>query len=266
MAADGDYVSLSKLCNWFNMPRRTIYYQHKPSKKMIVNEAMATNIKAFIEKNPSAGYRTVAWMLDYNKNTVQRIFQLKKWQVRKRPQGHRPRARAFPSVAAVPNYRWSTDLARIWCGHDKWCTVAIVMDCCTRELLGWHLSKRANASTAEAALEHALINRFGCLGKVPNQFILRSDNGLVFSSKKYVSLVNSYGLKQEFITPYTPEQNGMVERLIRTIKEQCIYLHRFESIKHAQIVLANWIRFYNEERPHQSLGMKTPSNSFKLVA
>ena len=58
----------------------------------------------------------------------------------------------------------------------------------------------------------------------------------------------------------------MVERLIRTIKEQCIYLHRFESIKHAQIVLANWIRFYNEERPHQSLGMKTPSNSFKLVA
>ena len=231
-----------------------------------MNEEMAARIKQFIDKYPEAGYRTAAWVLKLNKNTVQRIFQLKGWQVRKKPRGFRPRVKAFPSVAQHPNQRWSTDLARVWCGKDKWCTLALVMDCCTREILGWHLSPSAKAKTAEAALEHALINRFGCLGRVPQTFKLRSDNGLVFCSKTYTSLVKSYGLTQEFITPYTPQQNGMVERLIRTIKEQCIYHHRFENIRNAERIIADWIRFYNEERPHQSLGMKSPSESFKLAA
>jgi hypothetical protein len=48
-----------------------------------------------IEENPSFGYRTVAHHLDFNKNTVQRIFQIKGWQVRKRPVGFRPRIKAF---------------------------------------------------------------------------------------------------------------------------------------------------------------------------
>ena len=71
------------------------------------------------------------------------------------------------------------------------------MDCYTRELLGWQLSKTGKASTAVSALEHALINRFRCLGKVPERFLLRS--GLVFTSRKYTALVKSYGLQQEFI-------------------------------------------------------------------
>ncbi len=54
-----------------------------------------------IEENPSFGYRTVAHLLGFNKNTVQRIFQLKGWQVRKRPVGFRPRIQALPSVAKV---------------------------------------------------------------------------------------------------------------------------------------------------------------------
>ncbi len=65
--------------------------------------------------------------------------------------------------------------------------------------------------------------------------------------------------------PIPPQQNGMVERLIRRIKEQCIYHHRFENIRHAELVIADWTRFYNDERPHQLLGMKSPSESFKLA-
>ena len=138
-----------------------------------MNPDTVQRIKAFIDKHPDTGYRTTAWMLHLNKNTVQRIFQLKRWQINKKPRGFRPRAKAFPSVASRPNLRWSTDLARVWCGKDRWCTLALVMDCCTRELLGWQLSRSANAKTAESALEHALINRFGCLGRVPQPFKLR---------------------------------------------------------------------------------------------
>lgn len=53
-------------------------------------------------------------------------------------------------------------------------------------------------------MEHALITRFGTLGRKPAEFLPRSDNGLVFASRKFTALVRSYGLKQEFITPHSP--------------------------------------------------------------
>jgi putative transposase len=104
LLTDGVAVPLSKLCAWFGVPRRTVYY--KPTKASPkVDPALSVPIKAMIEKEPSFGYRTVAWLLGMNKNTVQRIFQIKGWQVMKRPIGMRPRIEAVPSVAKTPNER-----------------------------------------------------------------------------------------------------------------------------------------------------------------
>lgn len=265
LLADGITVPLTKLCAWFGVPRRTVYY--KPTKAAPkVDPRFAEPIKAMIEKEPSFGYRTVAWLLGFNKNTVQRVFQIKGWQVRKRPIGMRPRIEAVPSAATAPNERWSTDMCRVWAGRDGWATLALVIDCHTRELLGWHLSRSGKASTAASALEHALINRFGTLGRVTSEFLLRSDNGLVFTSRKYTALVRSYGLKQEFITPHCPQQNGVVERVIRTLKEQCVHRQRFESLQHATRTISDWIAFYNHRRPHQALDMKTPAEAFASAA
>ena len=97
-------------------------------------------------------------------------------------------------------------------------------------------------------------------------FLLRSDNGLVFTSRNYTALVRSYGLQQEFITPHCPQQNDMVERVIRTLKEQCVHRHRFETLQHASRVIADWIQFYNHRLPHQALKMKTPVEAFALAA
>ncbi len=75
---DGFKVSLVKLCKWFEMPRRTVYYRSTQSAPK-VQEHFVKPIKAMIEENPSFGYRTVALLLRFNKNTVQRIFQIKGW-------------------------------------------------------------------------------------------------------------------------------------------------------------------------------------------
>ena len=120
----------------------------------------------------------------------------------------------MPSKAQEPNQRWSTDLCWVWGGQDGWLSLALVMDCHTRELLGWQLSKTGKVSTAVSALEHALINRFRCLGKVPERFLLRSDNDLVFTSRKYAALVKSCWLQRKCINLNYPQQNGMVARLI----------------------------------------------------
>lgn len=140
------------------------------------------------------------------------------------------------------------------------------MDCHTRELLGWQLSRSGKATTAASALEQALITRFGTLGRVANSFLPRSDNGLAFTSRRYTALVRSYGLRQEFITPHCPQQDGMVERAGRSLKEQCIHRYRFETLQHTSRVIGDWIGFYNHRRPHQALGLTTPAMAFALAA
>ncbi|WP_247643276.1 integrase core domain-containing protein, partial [Salinicola sp. MIT1003] len=61
---------------------------------------------------------------------------------------------------------------------------------------------------------------------------------------------------------HCPQQNGMVESLIRTLKEQCVHRHRFETLQHAMRVIGDWVQFYNHRRPHQALGMKTPAEAY----
>lgn len=127
LLAEGVAVSIARLCTWFGIPRRTVCY--KPVKAAPkVDPRFSEPIRKMIEEEPSFGDRSVAWLLGFNKNTVQRIFQIKGWQVRKHAVGMRPRIQAVPSVAAAPNERWSTDLAvlRTWTGKDGWASLAFV--------------------------------------------------------------------------------------------------------------------------------------------
>ncbi|WP_219631672.1 integrase core domain-containing protein [Klebsiella quasipneumoniae] len=125
-------------------------------------------------------------------------------------------------------------------------------------------SRSGKSKTAEAALEQFPIARFGSLGTSCIAVFVTYDNG--FASRNYTALVKSHGLQQEFITPYTPEQNGMVERVIRTLKEQCAHRQRFETLQHASRVIGDWIQFYNQKRPHQALKMKTPAQAYAEAA
>ena len=62
---------------------------------------------------------------------------------------------------------------------------------------------------------------------------------------------------------FDPEE--MIDRVIRTIREQCIHRHRFESLHPATRMITDWILFYNTRRPHQALGMKTPAEAYALA-
>ena len=115
LADEGVKVSLVKLCQWFDMPRRTVYYRSTQTAPK-VQERFVKPIKAMIEENPSFGYRTVAHLLGFNKNTVQRIFQLKRLAGAQTPGGLQA---SYPGVAIGgqgPDERWATDLCRVWTG------------------------------------------------------------------------------------------------------------------------------------------------------
>jgi putative transposase len=154
-----------------------------------------------------------------NRKKVHRLMKIKSWTLPKRLAGHRPRVAASHSVAEKPDRHWATDLALVNCGRDGWCVFVPVINCCTREILGHALKRTGRAKTVERALEEALLNRFGTLRSAPPGMLLRHDNGLVFGSHQYRAVVKDYGLKQEYISPYTPQQNGLCERFIKTFKE-----------------------------------------------
>lgn len=213
---------------------------------------------------PTFGYRRIAVLLRQklqirvNRKKVQRIFQKNGWQVKKRDYRAKPRVKKERSRTEASNVRWAMDLTHIYCGRDGWGHLTAVIDCCDRELIGYEFALRGRSREAVRAVESACIERFGTLhpqGTVP---ILRSDNGLVFQSRDFRAACANYGLQQEFITPYTPEQNGMIERFFRTLKEECVWQHTFESFEEARREISHWIERYNTERPHQALGYLSP--------
>lgn len=63
---------------------------------------------------------------------------------------------------------------------------------------------------------------------------------------------------QEFITPDTPEQNGMIQRFFRSLKEECVWQHTFQTFEEARRIIWAWIHWYNESRPHSALGYRSP--------
>jgi len=266
---EGLEIPMTRLCRILGVPRSTAYHQPRIAKlHRPVDEAMAQDIHGLIQAHPTYGVRRVwAWLTHrmnrvVNRKKVHRIMRIKGWTVRQRKAGHRPRVPGSKSVAEVPNQRWCTDIALIDCGRDGWCAFVPVLDCCTRECLGWSLDHTGRAKTAEGALEDALIHRFGWTHGAPTGLILRHDNGLVFGSRLYRKLAREYGLQQEYITPYTPQQNGLCERFNRTFKEECAWLHNFQDIQEARATLSRFIDHYNHERPHQALDYRTPREAF----
>jgi putative transposase len=258
-------VPWTQLCRLLGVPRSTLYYQPHPRQRdEAVDEPLAAQIKEIIEERPAFGVRRVhvqltkARGLTVNRKKVRLIMRLKRWTMRQRPCGRRPRAEKRKSIAAHPNERWATDLAYVPCGRDGYAVFAPVIDCCTREILGWELARTGRASTAARALEDALLARFGTLRGAPPGLKLRHDNGLVFGSRQYVALASDYGLTQEYIAPHTPEQNGLCERFIRTFKEECVWLHSFTSLANAREHITTFITYYNTQRYHQALNYTTP--------
>lgn len=263
-------MAVATLAQWFGVPRSSVYYQpreHAAPPVKDARDALLTNlIYEIIQAFPTFGVRKVwaylrfvlGWT-DLNRKPVARIMRRRGWTVHKRAKGGRPRVTVKKSVAEKPDQRWSTDIANVFCGpEDGWCSLVPVLDCCTRQTLGWELSTSARARTAERALETALITRFGYTRGAPEGMTIRHDNGLVFGSRHYRATAFDYRLTQEYITPYTPEENGLCERFIRTLKEECVWQHSFTSIEEARRVIGAWIQWYNTARPHQALGYLSP--------
>lgn len=149
------------------------------------------------------------------------------------------------------------DVPHIPCGQDGWAYLAVVIDCHDREIVGYEFALRSRAREAEHAVETAGLQRFWTL-RPANAPVLRSDNGLIFQRRRFRQAYRDYRLQQEFITPYMPEQNGLIERFVRILKDKCVWQHTFQTFEEARRIIRDWVHWYNEERPHSALGYQSP--------
>lgn len=245
------------------MPRSSFYYRPR-DRAIVIDDVLAQRIKHLIDAEPYLGYRMV-WArlrqqdLSVNRKAVQRLMQLKAWQCHRRLKKRcSPRVDSSPSVALVSNVRWAADATYVWTRFDGLIYVNAVLDCADRECVGLNVSQRNDAREAAWALEDALLRRFGALPQGNAAVVLRTDNALVYASELYRDLVCSYGLSQEFILPHTPEQNGVVESFMGTLKLECIWQTRFDTYAQAKAAITAWVKHYNESRPHSRLGYLSP--------
>ena len=257
--------SLRRICRLLHVARSSLGNPAaKGGRKPRDSSELEVVLQLLIREHPTYGYRRLWALLRYrlgiraNRKRIYRILKAKRWLVHQRPVTPRPRVKASVSRTTKSDCRWAMDMTHVDCGHDGWAHLVGVIDCHDRELLGWEFALRGRAKEAERAIEEACIARFGTLRPAGETPVVRSDNGLIFQSRRFRAACRDYRLTQEFITPYTPEQNGIIERFFRSLKEECIWQHSFHSFAEAKVAIRQWIDWYNTGRPHQSLGYRSP--------
>jgi putative transposase len=175
---------------------------------------------------------------------------------RDREPGEPPRGHV---AVPEPNRRWATDLTTIWTRKDGPVAVIPVIDCGCRSILACRVAKAQDSLSVLAPVVAALTAVFGSPANVPEGFELRTDHGPQYTGGDAAALAAAWHVQHTFAPVGRPTGNSVVERLIRTIKEELLWQQDWEDAAQVEAAVAAYIRRYNEERPHQSLRWKTPA-------
>jgi putative transposase len=159
--------------------------------------------------------------------------------------------------AERPNQLWGIDMTYIWCGNDAWGYLHAVIDHYDKTLLGYHFSLSCRAIGAVLAIGEAASRR------TVTELELRSDNGCHYGAKIFRQEIMRLGIRHTRTMVNTPKGNAVIERFFRSLKQECVWLNKFDNFNQAKEAIDKWITEYNEERPHQALAYATPAAFFK---
>lgn len=249
------------LCDVLDYSRSGYYYQAEPAEETSVKAALVRLAGAW----PTYGYRRLTVMLQregvtINTKRVRRLMQQLglKPKIRRKTRGTTDSRHAFPRypnliktlVAEHPDQVWVADITYIRLQRD-FVYLAVLMDVCTRQIRGWHLSRGLDQDLTLTALRSALEDR------CPE--IHHSDQGLQYAANSYVTLLQQAGVAISMAEVGEAAQNGYAERLMRTIKEEEVYLADYQDFAQACEQIGHFIdEVYRLKRIHSALGYLTP--------
>ena len=259
----GDSVSLVQQCALAGVARATVYAQQKPKLVEELDFLYSQLIDAEYTRHPFYGTRRMVVFLEtvghlVNRKRVQRLMRLM-GLAGMAPGPNTSRARAEHKVYPYllrgvpivrPNQVWSTDITYIRLAHGFVYLVAVI-DWYSRRVLSWRISNSMETIFCVDCLEDALRT----YGK-PEVF--NSDQGSQFTSAAFTGALEREGVVISMDGRGRVFDNIFVERLWRNVKYEDVYLKGYATMGELLVGLTEYFVFYNNERPHQSLGDRTP--------
>ncbi len=251
--------------------RSSLYYRKRPRGSR-ADRSYDEQIVLACGQKPAYGYRRVAWWLRrkeslvVNRKRVLRVMRERGLLVRSRRLRARRRKEWGHVEAPLPNQVWQSDLTKIWAGPSVgWSYLVSVIDCCTREIVGWNLSNRCRTEDALAAIEQAVLERLP-EGSREASLTLTTDNGTQFTSTRFIETLARLGITHRRTAYHHPEGNSYIERFHRSLKEEEVWTAEYRSLEEARTSIARWIKEYNHDRPHRGVGNRTPLEAFEAFA
>jgi len=247
-----------------DISRSGLYYQPKGISeedltlmKLIDRQYMAT---------PFYGARKIAaWLRSQghrvNRKRVRRLMRImglkaiyRRPRTSKQALGHKIYPYLLSGMKITrPNQVWAADITYIPMARGFLYLVAII-DVYSRYVLSWRLSNTLDAGSCVEALEEALRNG--------RSEIFNTDQGSQFTGEAFTGLLQQHGIRISMDGKGSYNDNLFIERLWRSVKYEEVYLKAYQDGREARAGLGNYFRFYNTERPHQSLGYRTPAEVF----
>ena len=145
------------------------------------------------------------------------------------------------------------DMTAIWVAEHGWVYLNAIIDCCTREIVGWELGLRCRAIEAIAVIERAIAEQ----DVAPGTLTLGTDNGSAFTARATRTALSQHGVAHRRGGYRDPESQAFIESWFSKLKERCVWRHEFETLDQAREVIAAHIDRYHD-RPHSSLAYRTP--------
>ncbi len=137
-------------------------------------------------------------------------------------------------------------------------TCPLILDAYTEEIVGWSVGSTLETIYPIESLRQALIRIEG-EGNI--QLIHHSDRGCQYASNEYVSILKQYGIQISMTEGSDPKDNAQAERINNTMKNELLKGLVFHSIEEVKAAIRIAVDFYNNERPHMSIDMMTPSQA-----
>ena len=258
-------LSLSRQCRLLSISRSAFYYT--PKGESAENLNLMRRIDELFLKYPFYGSRQMVRQLRRDgvcigRHRVRRLMRLMGLQAiyqAPRTSDPHPAHRIYPYLLkrlAInrPNQVWCADITYIPVQRGFLYLVAI-MDWATRHVLAWRLSNTMDASFCVEALNEALA-RHG------RPEIFNTDQGSQFTSFDFTGVLKEAGITISMDGRGRCMDNIFIERLWRSLKYEAVYLHELTDGFKAERIIGEWIDFYNTERPHSSLGGRTPAEAY----
>ncbi len=257
-------ISISRQCKLLGLNRSSYYY--KPERNDSYNEYLMRFIDEQYTRRPTFGVEKMTdWLrLQGQKVNEKRIRRLMRkmglYAIYPKPRTSKscPEHKIYPYLLRGlridhPNQVWSTDITYIRLLHG-FVYLVVIMDWFSRYVLSWKLSISLEKEFCLEALREALI--------ISTPEIFNSDQGAQFTSLEFTGILKAAEIQISMDGRGRVYDNIFVERLWRTVKYDEVYLHDYISVPLARKGLGDYFEFYNTERPHASLGGKTPHHLY----